>query len=320
MKKILFICPYYGHFPNYFSLVLKSIEYNPSINWLIFTDDKTKYNFPNNVQVEYLDFSELNQRIQRKLGCSKLFAPYKLCDIRPFYGIVFEDYIATYDFWGHCDFDCFFGDIRKWLKDDILSDYNKVLFLGHMSLYKNSIKMQSLVTEYLALPETRKALSVPYPCQLDEVGIIDFFQKNDEMIYNEQGMIADINCLAFPFEVNNSILCQKNNRACLKSIADKEKKGLVFAFKKGKLQGIWLDDNNQIAHKDYMYVHFQKREFSINVKQGMDSFLVVPNKIICHEEIDKNFLCEFMRCPFVYRKFFKIKYNNLKNKIRRLIL
>ena len=40
MKKIVFICPYFGAFPNYFNLTLKSIEYNKTIDWLIITDIK----------------------------------------------------------------------------------------------------------------------------------------------------------------------------------------------------------------------------------------------------------------------------------------
>ena len=56
MKKCIIILPYFGKFNNYFNLFLKSCEKNPDFSWLIFTDDKSKYNYPENVRVEYMKF------------------------------------------------------------------------------------------------------------------------------------------------------------------------------------------------------------------------------------------------------------------------
>ena len=38
MKSIAFIVPYFGKLPSMFNYWLKSVEYNPSIDFLIFTD------------------------------------------------------------------------------------------------------------------------------------------------------------------------------------------------------------------------------------------------------------------------------------------
>lgn len=54
MKKIVFIIPYFGHFNNYFSIWLHSCANNPTIDWMIFTDCKVKYNYPRNVKVIYI--------------------------------------------------------------------------------------------------------------------------------------------------------------------------------------------------------------------------------------------------------------------------
>ena len=142
MKKIAFIIPYFGRLPNYFPFWLKSIESNDSINFFLFTNDRRTFNFPQNISVTYMSYDEFVKFVSSKFEFElALKSPYKLCDFKPAYGFIFSEYLRNFDFWGHCDFDCFFGDIRKWLQGDILSDYNKVLFLGHMSLYKNSIKM-----------------------------------------------------------------------------------------------------------------------------------------------------------------------------------
>jgi len=42
-------------------------------------------------------------------------------------GLIFEDYVAGYDFWGHCDLDVVWGDIRKFLHTRILSDSDIIL-------------------------------------------------------------------------------------------------------------------------------------------------------------------------------------------------
>ena len=51
MKKIVFICPYFGKLPEYIDVWLKSCEYNKDIDWILITDDKTDYNYPTNVKV-----------------------------------------------------------------------------------------------------------------------------------------------------------------------------------------------------------------------------------------------------------------------------
>ena len=103
MNKILLIIPYFGQFNNYFSLFLESCRNNPTVNWLILTDDTTPYSYPNNVKVVYTTLSEIKSRIEKKLGFDiKLDTPYKLCDFKPTYGYVFDEYLKGYAFWGYC--------------------------------------------------------------------------------------------------------------------------------------------------------------------------------------------------------------------------
>ena len=72
MLSIVFICPYFGKLPkNQFPLWLKSCKYNYNIDWIIFTDDKTKYDYPTNVKVIYMKFDEFKDILQKKLKCRK---------------------------------------------------------------------------------------------------------------------------------------------------------------------------------------------------------------------------------------------------------
>lgn len=49
MKKIGIVVPYYGKFPNYFALFLRSCENNPTIDWIVFTDIMEVVEYPKNV-------------------------------------------------------------------------------------------------------------------------------------------------------------------------------------------------------------------------------------------------------------------------------
>ena len=66
MCRVIFIIPYFGRFPNYFQLVLNSIKQNMDFNWLIFTDNNEKYDYPKNVEVIKIGFDELKEKIQKK--------------------------------------------------------------------------------------------------------------------------------------------------------------------------------------------------------------------------------------------------------------
>ena len=67
MKKCLFFLPYFGKFPEYFELFLRSCEINNAYNWIIFTDNNEKYNYPTNVKVIYLSFQEFRTKIKIKV-------------------------------------------------------------------------------------------------------------------------------------------------------------------------------------------------------------------------------------------------------------
>ena len=54
MNSICYVVPYFGTLPKTsFRLWLKSCKANPTVNWIIFTDDKTEYDYPDNVKVYY---------------------------------------------------------------------------------------------------------------------------------------------------------------------------------------------------------------------------------------------------------------------------
>ena len=138
-NKIILILPYFGTFSNYFQLFLNSCKYNQDIDFLIVTDNQEKFEYPKNVQVKYMLFEELKSRIQMLFDFEIRLDTYiKPCDYKPAYGEIFKDEIREYGFWGHCDCDLIFGHIRKFITDEILSKYEKIGHLGHLTIYKNT--------------------------------------------------------------------------------------------------------------------------------------------------------------------------------------
>ena len=104
MKKIGIVVPYYGKFPNYFALFLRSCENNPTIDWIVFTDIMEVVEYPKNVLRVQMTFQELKKWFQSKFDFPiVLDSPYKLCDYKVMTGYLFNDYLKDYDYWGYSD-------------------------------------------------------------------------------------------------------------------------------------------------------------------------------------------------------------------------
>ena len=149
-KKIKFIVVYFGEWPIWFDAFLLSCKYNQDVDWLFFTDCKIPNNYPSNVKFVKCSISFVSDLASKKLKFKvKITKPYKFCDLRPAYGLVFEDYLETYDFWGHCDIDIVFGNIRKFITNDMLTRNDiittrKENISGHFTLYKNSHEVKNI--------------------------------------------------------------------------------------------------------------------------------------------------------------------------------
>lgn len=152
-KKILFITCYFGNFPWYFPLFLKSCEYNLSIDFIIYSDDNWNGGLPQNVKIIRFSLNKFNQLATEKLGFEiSIKKPYKLCDFKPAYGVIFQDDIKHYDFWGITDLDIVFGRIREFMSVEILEKFELISVrhdypTGYFMLFKNNKKVNHLFTK-----------------------------------------------------------------------------------------------------------------------------------------------------------------------------
>lgn len=272
MPKTAVIIPYFGKFPNYFNLWAESVKYNPEIDVFLFTDNKCNCDLPSNIHLINTTFDDLKKDIQKNFDFSiKLDAPYKLCDYRPVYGLIFQNYIKEYSYWGYGDIDTIWGNMDYIIKKE-LDGYDKLLDLGHFTLYKNSDKMNHLWQQKIPNSwNSFDAFRSPLEYHFDEGGgIAPISKKLGCRLYTElpgQMNFADI----IPFRDDFEIAYDNSEG----------KTPHIFSWKKGVLTGYWVQDD-QIKHREYSYLHLQKRNMVIFVdrKDIKEGYWIVPNKFL----------------------------------------
>lgn len=300
-KKLILIVPYFGKLPNYFKLWLKSCDANRSINWIIFTDDTTEYTYPKNVIRIIISFDQLREKISNIFNFEiKLDTPYKLCDYKVAYGVIFNEFIKGYDFWGYCDLDMIFGDLRKFITDNVLNKYNKILNRGHLTIYKNTNEVNNYFKLKFGDFDYRRVFSTDVTVGFDEWNGIHKILKYHGIDQYHDEFICDIN-----YKVSK-----------LKNTNSKNYKHQVFYWDNGKVYHQYLDKDGLEKRNEVAYIHFQKRVFyktSLN-NEASSSFYITP-----YGFIDKNEL-ELTKSDYI--KYNKVYLNQLiflnKRRLKRM--
>jgi hypothetical protein len=180
MKKIIFVLPYFGAWPFWFDYFLLSCRYNPSIDWLIIGDSTPPDDPPENVIFKTMSFEHYCQFVSDRLEV--VFSPtrpYKLCDLKPMYGRLHQPEIEPYDFWGFCDMDVVFGQLRHFLSEEVLA--HDAVFThaqrvsGHLSLFRSDEK---LIDAYRHIPRWRELLQSPENQRMDERAFSKLFYRH----------------------------------------------------------------------------------------------------------------------------------------------
>lgn len=150
MKKICFVSFYSGPFPDYFPFFLESCRRNPTVDFVIFNDTVEAEKLLGNVRIAGLSRGQFERLVEDKLGFKvNITRGLKIAEFRPALGFLFSDMLRDYDFWGYCDVDQIFGDIRKFIGDEMLSACDVVTttrrwVAGHFALFRNEEKVNRL--------------------------------------------------------------------------------------------------------------------------------------------------------------------------------
>lgn len=296
--KIALIIPYFGKFKNYFPLFLMSCKNNPTINWLVFTDSNDNYEWPQNVKCIKMSFWDFRDIVQQNFEFSiSLDSPYKLCDYKPAYGEILQDYLKEYDFWGHCDCDMIFGDIREFISDDTLLHYTKIFSRGHLTIYKNDEDTNSFYRTQKEI-DYKKVYTSLQSYSFDEwPGLSKVWERLGKGFYDEMPFDDIIvNLTGFfptkkigkkeiggPYHLHNIDLSKKY----------KVMKNIIYKYIDGKLYRIWCSNKN-IYQEEVLYVHLQKRDMKIQniaILMEKESFFVCPGVFMeINGDLSKDFL------------------------------
>jgi hypothetical protein len=127
MNNVAVVIPYFGKFKPSFALWYESAKRNSDVDFFIFSDDTPFDNPADNIKWIPFTLQDFNALAVAKLGINfRITHPYKLCDFKPMYGVIFEDYLRGYEYWAYGDVDLIYGKgiSREGEVLDMASDLN----------------------------------------------------------------------------------------------------------------------------------------------------------------------------------------------------
>lgn len=311
--KVGLIVAYFGTLPSYFQLFLESCRYNTHFDWLLFTDDMTEYAYPDNVHRIPMDFSTCRKIAQDHFDFPiALSSPKKLCDYKCAYGYIFQDYLRGYDWWGHCDLDQIFGDLGKFITTDMLSNYDKIGSLGHLTLYRNDADNNQVFkgqingrARYKVVFSSDRGFAFDewLPENINEI----FIESGRPIMLDNLG--ADINSYRTTFQLANFDL--QSRHYILSTV-----KNSIFYFDAGKLLQFFVD-NGELQQREFPYVHLQKRKMK-DARHNLDSdcYFIVPNAFVDASNDPKALLKHANILGLLNYQYLKVKSQSLKYRLK----
>lgn len=164
------ILPYFGKFGPWFPLFLRSLSQQRTLDLLLLTDATTPP-LPENVQLIEMTLATARALAEEKLKLKvSLYDVRKLCDLRPFFGKVFEDFIHDYRYWAFGDEDVLYGDLDRLLAPRLRNGPDlivpgKGMVIGHLTLLKNTPLINDL---FMRDADHQRVLSDPAHWAYDE--------------------------------------------------------------------------------------------------------------------------------------------------------
>lgn len=314
-NKAVFIIPHFGKFNNYFQLFLNSVENNPDYNWLIFTDDRENYDFPENVEVHYMEFTEFKMLVQSKFDFKvSIEYPYRIADFKPAFGYIFSEYITNFKFWGYSDSDIIVGQLSHFWNDETLDKIDKIGMLGHATLIRNEKRFREAFKEPINGIEVYKIVfSENKNHSFDE----EFNSSINNIFLNKNYKVDFTEYQANTYTKSSNLFLTFFNFETKKYNIKKEKN--LFIYRDGKVVNVQLGKGNEIIETEYLYIHFQSRKMKQRVN-NYEYYKIIPNSF---EDIQNDLTTQkgllHEKKKHVNLHYFKLRTSNLIKKIRKRV-
>jgi hypothetical protein len=270
-NKICIIIPYYGKWPRFFDLYLKSCSYNDWLDILFITDLELPAGTFKNVSKRHIPASEIKSIFSEKLQSEvSLDSFYKLCDLKPTYGYVFQDWIKEYAFWGFGDVDLIYGNTRKFLTDELLDNYDIITFRtewisGALTLFRNTPEINTL---FKKSPDWKKVISSPKHFSFTEIAHFYNEVKSGQSALEVPTEIVSFTTVCKRAAVNGELRYFEK-----KLIKESISEGEYLCFDKGVIK-----DNKEVEYLHYHYITEKtKRAFRFPQWETIpDKFYITP--------------------------------------------
>ena len=313
--KICLILPYFGELPKYWSGFIESCAENSDIDFLIISDCQI-INPPNNVRVIKMVWSEFKTFVAQKfreLGYERvcLTHPYKLCDYKPCFGYIFQNYINNYDYWGYVDCDLVFGNLMKFIQLCEISKYHRIYRYGHLSICRNSPEVNLLFSEKLSgCIDFKQVANTTFSCNFDECGFNLFFEKKGLKFY-DVAQEADFGEYDYAFRSYN--------------IGHVELGELFVKDADGSTKVYIQLDTGDVKCVEVNYIHFLSKK-NITIPAKMPKPYCITHKGVfdisnmsIQEALDKYTLCsQEEQQTFLRNKLFAMRKASVKKILREL--
>ena len=287
---IALVLPYFGTFPNYFPLFLESCRNSPTVDWLIYTDSDAAYDYPENVKVHKTTLTDFRARLQESFDfpiC--LETPYKLCDFKATYGETLHSDLKEYDFWGHCDCDMIYGNIRNFITPEVTEKYTRILNSGHTILYRNIPEVNAYYRTQSYI-DYKTVLSSPKSFSFDEwPGLSECWRRDGNPCYGEL-CFDDILIMAEDFRpvqlLPGGYVGPYHDQPC-EAGRFRKMRNIGYDFHDGILERCWVQ-KGEVHREEVMYTHFQKRKMQVDAaltESALRRFVIIPNRFIPHTEL-----------------------------------
>jgi Family of unknown function (DUF6625) len=145
----LLILPYFGSFGPWFPLYLYSLANQHTLDLLLLTDGAPPP-LPANARRVDMTFDQLRDRANARLGTSVLLHRMRnICDLRPAYGLLFEEFTRGYEYWAFGDEDVLYGDVDGMLAPHLDGSVDLVSpgtngKSGHLTVVRNAPRTNEL--------------------------------------------------------------------------------------------------------------------------------------------------------------------------------
>ena len=234
-----------GPLPGYFPYFIASCKKNPSVRFVIVNDSIDKSILIENVQYIKMSMNELSTVFSEKLSAEfSLTNAWKINEFKPCFGLVFNDLLVNYDFWGWCDIDIIWGNLRTFLTENLLTDYDVITSklnwtAGHFTLFRNTQSINSL---FLNNPKVIALLQSPIYYAFEES-----CQRWQGKLFSLETLI-DNNMPVSMFDIVKNADKEGKIKAFFKDLIREHPQPINYIYEDGKLTDL---ENRE----EFMYYH-----------------------------------------------------------------